>query len=62
MQHLQFVPIAILIFMSLHVPPGACILFASVSPIHVPPVQCALTLETIKGTSHEFYYDNEKFL
>ena len=27
------------LFMSLHVPAGACIPVASVSPIHVPPVQ-----------------------
>ena len=35
--HVQFVGIAI--FMSLHVPAGACIPVASVSPIHVPLVQ-----------------------
>ena len=28
--------------MSLHAPAGACILVASVSPLHVPPVQCIL--------------------
>ena len=37
---IQFVPIAI--FMSLHVSAGACISVASVSPIHVPPVQRVL--------------------
>ena len=43
MQHwyfIQFVPIAI--FMSLHVPAGACIPVASASPIHVFPIQCVL--------------------
>ena len=43
MQHLvllQFV--RIVIFMSLHVPAGACIPVASASPIHVPPVQRVL--------------------
>ena len=40
MQYLILCPIAI--FMSLHVPAGACILDASVSPIHVYPVQCVL--------------------
>ena len=47
MQHLvpyfiQFIHIAI--FMSLHVPAGACIPLASVSPVHVPPVQCVLSI------------------
>ena len=37
---IQFVRIAI--FMSLHVPAGACIPVASASPIHVPPVQRVL--------------------
>ena len=37
---LQFVHIAI--FMSLHGPAGACILVASVSPIHVFPIQLVL--------------------
>ena len=37
---IQFVPIAI--FMGLHVPAGACILVASASPIHVPPIQHVL--------------------
>ena len=32
----------IAIFMSLHVPAGACIPVASASPIHVPPVQRVL--------------------
>ena len=30
------------IFMNLHGPAGACILVASVSPIHVLPIQCVL--------------------
>ena len=33
--------------MSLHVPAGACIPVASVSPIHVPPVQCVLKIKSI---------------
>ena len=37
---IQFVHIAI--FMSLHVPAGACIPVASAYPIHVPPIQCVL--------------------
>ena len=37
---IQFVRIAI--FMSLHVPAGACIPVASASPIDVPPIQCVL--------------------
>ena len=37
---IQFVPTAI--FMSLHVPAGACIPVASASPIHVLPVQRVL--------------------
>ena len=37
---IQFVCIAI--FVSLHVPAGACILVASVSPIHVFPMQHVL--------------------
>ena len=37
---IQFVPIAI--FMSLHVPAGACIPVASASPIHVFPIQRVL--------------------
>ena len=37
---IQFVHIAIL--MSLHAPAGACILVASASPIHVPPIQHVL--------------------
>ena len=37
---IQFVHIAI--FMSLHVPAGACIPVASVSPIHVFPIQRVL--------------------
>ena len=37
---IQFVHIAI--FMSLHVPAGACILVASASPIHVFPIQRVL--------------------
>ena len=37
---IQFVRIAI--FMSLHVPAGACIPVASVSPIHVFPIQRVL--------------------
>ena len=36
----QFVHNAI--FMSLHGPAGACILVASASPIHVPPIQHVL--------------------
>ena len=37
MHFIQFVRIAI--FMSLHVPAGACIPVASVSPIHVFPIR-----------------------
>ena len=38
MQHLVlYMFVCIAIFMSLHVPAGACILVASVSPIHVSP-------------------------
>ena len=37
---IQFVRIAI--FMSLHVPAGACIPVASASPIDVPPIQRVL--------------------
>ena len=39
---IQFV--CITIFMSLHVPAGACIPVASESPIHVPPVQVYLSI------------------
>ena len=38
--YIQFVRITI--FMSLHVPAGACIPVASVSPIHVFPIQRVL--------------------
>ena len=39
MQHLVLYTVHITIFMSLHVPAGACILIASTSPIHIFPVQ-----------------------
>ena len=57
MQHLvhytviQFV--CIVIFMSLHVPAGACIPVASASPIHVPPVQRVLK----HCGAHKHYYN-----
>ena len=37
--------------MSLHVPAGACILVASVSPIHVFPIQRVLTLVEMRPKS-----------
>ena len=38
---------SIAIFMSLHGPAMTCVLVASPSPIHVPPIQCVLTLVEI---------------
>ena len=45
MQHLVLYTVCsyqVAIFMSLHVPAGACIPVASASPIHVFPIQCVL--------------------
>ena len=50
---IQFIPFAI--FMSLHVPAGACIPVASASPIHVFPIQRVLKH---CGAHKHYIYDN----
>ena len=40
MQHLVLYTVCL--YCNIHVPAGACILVASVSPIHVFPIQCVL--------------------
>ena len=44
--------------MSLHVPAGACIPVASVSPIHVPPVQCVVVYLSIVMRTNVIYYSD----
>ena len=52
--YIQFVHIAI--FMSLHVPAGACIPAASASPIHVFPIQSVLKHCGVHKHSYIYIY------